>query len=67
MSPKRLSVAIRRAREQKGLSQAALAKRAKVAQGYISDLEAGGKKNPGIDVLQRLAKALGVPVAKLLE
>ncbi len=66
MSAKRLSVAIRQAREQKGLSQAELAKRAKVAQGYISDLEAGGKKNPGIDVLKRLAKALGVPVAKLL-
>jgi transcriptional regulator with XRE-family HTH domain len=60
-------VAIRRAREQQGLSQAQLAKRAKVAQGYISDLEAGGKKNPGIDVLKRLAKALGVPVTALLE
>jgi transcriptional regulator with XRE-family HTH domain len=67
MSPKRLSVAIRRAREQKGLSQAQLAKLAKVAQGYISDLEAGSKKNPGIDVLKRLAKALGVPVTRLLE
>jgi transcriptional regulator with XRE-family HTH domain len=66
MRAKRLSVAIRQVREQKGLSQAELATRAKVAQGYISDLEAGGKKNPGIDVLKRLAKALGVPVTKLL-
>jgi transcriptional regulator with XRE-family HTH domain len=67
MRPKRLSVAIRRAREQQGLSQAELAKRAKVAQGYISDLEASAKKNPGIAVLKRLAKALGVPVTALLE
>jgi transcriptional regulator with XRE-family HTH domain len=67
MSPRKLSATIRRAREEKGLSQAQLAKRAKVAQGYISDLEAGGKKNPGIEVLKRLAKALGVPVTALLE
>jgi len=60
-------VAIRKAREGKGLSQAQLAKRARVAQGYISTLEAGAKKNPGIDVLKRLAKALGVPVTALLE
>jgi transcriptional regulator with XRE-family HTH domain len=67
MSPKRLSVAIRQAREQKGVSQAELAKRARVAQGYISDLEAGAKRNPGIGVLKRLAKALGVPMTRLLE
>jgi len=67
MSPKRLNVAIRRAREQQGLGQAELAKRAKVAQGYISDLESSVKKNPGIGVLKRLAKALGVPVTALLE
>jgi transcriptional regulator with XRE-family HTH domain len=67
MSPQRLNVAIRRAREAKGLSQLGLAKRAKVTQGYISDLEAGTKKNPGINVLRRLAKALGIPVAALLD
>jgi transcriptional regulator with XRE-family HTH domain len=67
MSPKRLNVTMRRTREAKGLSQAELAKRAKAAQGNISDLEAGGKKNPGIAVLKRLAKALGVPATALLE
>jgi transcriptional regulator with XRE-family HTH domain len=60
-------VAVRRAREVTGMSQLELAKRAKVAQGYISDPEAGAKKNPGIDVLKRLARALGVPVTALLE
>jgi len=62
-----LKRAIRHARKVQGLSQLELAKRAKVAQGYISDLEAGTKKNPGIAVLKRLASALGVPVAALLE
>ena len=49
------------------MSQLKLAKRAKVAHGYISDLEAGTKRNPGIVVPKRLAKALGVPVGALLE
>jgi len=44
-----------------------LAKKAKVPPGYLAELEAGKKKNPSLDVLQRLAKALGVPVTELLE
>ncbi len=66
MAPRRIGVALRKVREAKGLSQLALAKKAKVSQGYISHLEAGEKKEPGLGVLKRLAKALGVPVAELL-
>ena len=29
-------------------------------------MEAGKRKNPSLDVLRKLAKALGVPVAELL-
>jgi len=43
-----------------------LAKRARVAQGYISALEAGEKSNPSVAVIRKLAKALGVPVTALL-
>jgi len=60
-------MAIRRARKAKGMSQLGLARKAKVDQGYLSVLEAGKKKNPGIAVIQKLAKALGVPVTTLLE
>ena len=67
MSPKRLSTVIRKLRESKDMTQLDLAKRSRVAQGYISALEAGEKKNPGLDVLKRLAHALGVPVTELLE
>lgn len=67
MTPRRIGVALRRLREAKKLSQLTLAKRAKVGQGYISELEAGAKKEPGLGVLKRLAKALGVPVTELLE
>jgi transcriptional regulator with XRE-family HTH domain len=66
MSPKRIGAVLKQLREAKGMSQLELAKRAKVAQGYISDLEAGDKKNPGIETLRKLAKALGVPVMELL-
>jgi len=57
---------LKKLREAKGFSQLELAKQAKVAQAYISEMEAGQKKNPGIDTLQKLAKALGVPVTELL-
>ena len=43
-----------------------LAARAKIPPGYLSELEAGKKKNPSLDVLERLARALGVPVGQLL-
>ena len=57
----------KRLREETGLSQLALAKRAKVSQAYISEIEAGQRRNPGIETLTKIAKALGVPVTELLE
>jgi transcriptional regulator with XRE-family HTH domain len=62
-------VQVRQLRAAEGLSQATLAKKARVSQPYLSQLEGGtrGSKRPGVVILQRLAKALGVPVTKLLE
>ncbi len=57
---------IQELRESKDMSQRELAKRAKVTQGYVAQLEQGLKRNPSLTVLQRLAKALGVPVRELL-
>ena len=67
MSPRRLKTVLRELREKAGMSQLELAKKSGVAQGYISDLEGGDKKNPGLDVLKKLARALDVPVTDLLE
>jgi transcriptional regulator with XRE-family HTH domain len=53
---------IRRAR---GLSQEELAHRAKIHQTYLSGVE-GGKRNPSIVVLQRIAAALSVDIELLL-
>ena len=66
MSPKRLSRMIQTLREAKGLTQRDLATKAKVTAAYIAQLEVGARKNPSLDVLRRLAKALGVSVTELL-
>ena len=53
-------------REAKGLTQEALAAKADLDRTYLSDIERG-KRNPGIQNVIRLAKALGVKTAKLTE
>jgi transcriptional regulator with XRE-family HTH domain len=57
---------LRKAREDQGLTQATVAKRARITRQYLYKLETG-KADPTVTVLQRLAKALGVPVTALLE
>jgi transcriptional regulator with XRE-family HTH domain len=66
MSPKRLGRMLKAHREEQGLTQMELAKKARVTQAYIAQLEGGDKKNPSLDILKKLAKALGVPVTELL-
>ena len=66
MSPKKIGLMLKRIREGKGMTQLELARRAHVAQGYLSELEVGQKKNPGIETLRKIAKALSVPVTELL-
>jgi transcriptional regulator with XRE-family HTH domain len=53
-------------REKKGLTQEQLAKKAGVTEAYVSMLENRKRKAPSLPALQRLAKALGVPVTELL-
>jgi XRE family transcriptional regulator of biofilm formation len=66
MTPKRLDQLIRELRERKGLTQEELAFKARVTPGYVAQLELGMRKNPSLDVVRRLARALKVPLAKLL-
>ena len=67
MSRRRLSQVLRTLRTGKGLTQVQLATKAKVTQAYVAKLESGDKTNPSLEILKRLAKALGVAVTKLLE
>ena len=61
-----MSATIRRLRARQGMTQEELAKKVKVTQGYISQLESGAKKDIGAKVAVRLAEVLGVPVTELL-
>ena len=67
MTPRRLDTMLRQLRTQKHLTQEELAKKARITRSHLSLLEAGHRKNPSLDVLKRLARALGVPVGELLE
>jgi transcriptional regulator with XRE-family HTH domain len=67
LTPQRLSVMLTRIRTERDLTQRDLARRAKVTEAYVSQLESGSRLNPSLPVLKRLAKALGVPVTALLE
>jgi transcriptional regulator with XRE-family HTH domain len=57
---------IRRFRKAKGMSQAALARGARLTRVYVTRLEAG-RQDPSLSTINALAKALGVPVTALLE
>ena len=51
----------------KKLTQAQLAKRARVSQPYVARLERGEKTNRSLVVLRRLAKALGTTSGAVVE
>jgi transcriptional regulator with XRE-family HTH domain len=57
---------IRQLRKRQGISQAILAKRARLTRVYITRLEAG-QQDPSLTTINALAKALGVPATVLLE
>jgi transcriptional regulator with XRE-family HTH domain len=63
---KKLSVRLKRIREDRGLTQEQLAKRSGVSHGYLARLEIG-MHDPSLSTLTNLAKALKVSVAELVE
>ncbi len=63
---KRLAGNLQKYRRAKGLSQEGFAHEAGIHRTYISDLERGAR-NPTIEVVDRLARALGVSMGELLD
>ena len=61
----RFGLKLKELRLSRGMSQGDLASQAHVTTNYISRLEKGGAA-PGIDLVARLAAALGVQIADLL-
>ena len=61
-----LGMNVRRRREEKELTQEALAERADLDPTYISGIERG-IRNPSVLSVVRIAKALGTTTSKLME
>ena len=61
----RFAERLRELRISRGLTQSELAQAAKITNSYVGRLEAGGAA-PGIDLLERLAGALGTTTNDLL-
>jgi transcriptional regulator with XRE-family HTH domain len=61
-----MELKIRQLREEAGLSQKALAHKAKISQGKVSEYESG-KSIPRLDSARRIADALGVSIDELVE
>ena len=62
-----LTLRLKALRKRAGLSQAELARRSGVAQPTISRIEAGLRRDVGLDVIDKLARALGVSPRSLLQ
>ena len=63
---RRMAMRLKQLRERRGLSQAALAEKAHLSRPFIARLETS-RQDPTLSTLEKLAKALRVKVARLLE
>jgi transcriptional regulator with XRE-family HTH domain len=61
-----LGITVRRRRHKLGLSQEALAHKANIHRTYVSSIELG-KVDVGIGVAHKIAKALNLPLNKLVK
>ena len=62
----RVAVNVKRIRNERGLTQQALADKAKIHRVYLAQME-GATRAPSLEMLDRLAKALKVTVGELVE
>ena len=58
---------IKMIREGKKISQYKLSKESHISQSYLNEIESGKYNNPSAILLNRISKALGVPISELLE
>jgi transcriptional regulator with XRE-family HTH domain len=62
----RFSAKLRATRISRGMTQAELAEKAQVTAAYVWRLESAGAA-PGVDLVERLAKALAITASELIE
>ncbi len=58
---------IKLARSNKSISQRELAEITRVTPAYIALLETGDRRNPSLEILQRISEALEISVNKLID
>jgi transcriptional regulator with XRE-family HTH domain len=63
---RRVGLNVKKFREARGLSQEAFALECEIHRTYVSGVERG-IRNPTVVVLEKIAKTLGVPTARLLD
>ncbi|MEG3147279.1 helix-turn-helix transcriptional regulator [Sphingomonas sp. RT2P30] len=63
---RRFGLNVKRLRKQAGVSQESFADTAEIARSYMSDIERG-VRNPTLQVVARIAQALGVSPGSLLD
>ena len=56
----KIGATIKRLRKEKGIRQIDFAKQCRISQTYLSQLE-NDNRNPTVDVLERISKALNIP------
>jgi transcriptional regulator with XRE-family HTH domain len=61
-----MAIRIKSLRERRGMTQAQLAEKAGVSRTYLARLETA-RQDPTLSTLEKLAKALGVKVGRLVE
>ncbi len=61
-----LGQAIRKHRERLNLTQEELAEKADTHRTYLADIERGAR-NPSIETVRRLAKALEIPISEIFQ
>lgn len=57
---------VKKLREKLGLSQERLARLADVSTNTIINIESGKQKNPTVETISKIAKALNMPIEELL-
>jgi transcriptional regulator with XRE-family HTH domain len=63
---RKLGMKVQTLRDKRGMTQEALAKKSGISRGYLARVETG-RHEPTLTTLRKLARALGVPVTRLLE
>ena len=56
---------VKKAREEKGMTLVKLSEISGVSVGYLCHLEKGSRKNPSLETMEKISKALNKPITEI--